>query len=155
MKYLKKFENVHDSDLSLKYFFDKYYGYKKIYTTFDTKVTNLINNFDIPKMFYDDIFILYFLYKERFFWTKNIKKEDEYTKMLVKKYVLNSILKKFEKDPLSYISLKSTLNKRKNFNDIRSFGYIGNAIIKYIFFLLTDAVKKAPDWLKDTEKYNI
>ena len=69
---------------------------------------------------------------------------------------MNSVLQKFEKEPSLYIELKSMIDKRKNFSNINSFGYIYDTSMKYTWMLFNTAIRNAPKWIVDAnDKYNL
>ena len=152
MKYLKFFENS-INDIALNKFFEDYIYFKRTHANFIGDVISVAKNYNIPEIFYDEFVMLFFLYDKGFFWKQNIKKEDTYVKNNVKKHILNLIIEKFKNDPRTYILLKKCLDRK--FNSRGSFEYIGISTIKYIFFLFKAAIKNAPDWIEDTEKYNL
>ena len=95
--------------------------------------------YNIPDIFFDDYLILEYYYKLYSNWRPA---EKEIVKKTLKKYVVNSVSQKFEKDPNSYVELKSMIDKRKNFSNINSFEYIFNTSMKYTWMLFNTAIRK-------------
>jgi len=111
-------------------------------------------NYNLPAFIFDEFALLDYLYKRRVWWSKD-SMSDKNTKREVKKFALESILKKFEEDPDKYFELKKVLDNRPNFNNTGSFDGISDASVKYIFFLLRASINKAPEWITNTNNYNL
>ena len=113
--------------------------------------------YNIPEFFYDEFVLLDFLYGEHTGgWKFNkLKEVRDYIKKNVKKSTIESIIKKFENDPTSYTDLVIGLSKRPNFRSPGSFDYIRDAAVQYIYFLFHAAIKKAPEYIKNANKYNL
>jgi len=119
-------------------------------------LNNRVSGYDFPKFLHDDIMVLNFLYDDGYKWRRtDIKTINNYIKRKVKVYVLNSILKKFERNVEYYSELKDFLDKKPNFNNPGSFDYVGQATKQNIYYMLHAAIKKTPDWIKDSIKYNL
>jgi hypothetical protein len=109
--------------------------------------------YNIPDIFFDDYLILEYYYKLYSNWQPE---EKQVVKKILKKYVMNSVLQKFEKEPSLYIELKSMIDKRKNFNNTGSFDNISDASMKYTYLLFNTAIRNAPKWIVDAnDKYNL
>ena len=154
MRHLKHFKKVIDSDLTnmLERFY-KNFNYYKTQTYNRTK--DIAKLYKVPNFAHDEFEMLYFLYNCKYEWRTDIPRLDEYVKKTIKKVSLQSLIKKFDDDIENYISLKKTIDDRKDFANSNSYEYIQQATILYIFFLLKMAVDKAPKWIKDSEKYNL
>lgn len=114
---------------------------------------NKAMRYNIPDIFFDDYLILDYYYNRYYNWRGN---EKQVVKKALKKNVMNSVLQKFEKDPNSYVELKSMLDKRKNFSNINSFEYIDDMAMKYTWMLFNTAIRNAPKWIADANnKYNL
>ena len=156
MKYIKLYEGYKDpsNDPSVQEFLAKYE--KDVHMHNDREYHRCIDRakfYNIPSAFFDEFLIINFLYEGH--WKSGYKKEDDYTKNQIKKYVLSLIIKKFEDDPTLYSELKAGLDKRQKFNSRGSFDYIQNAVVNNSYFLFHAAIKKAPEWIINTLKYNL
>ena len=153
MKYIKTFEReIVNTELlkSLEYFFSQY-------NIFTTKYENALNRAkmnNIPEFLYDDFSILFFLYECRGWWSKYEISAD-FVKREIKKQTLNSIINKFNEDPGKYFILKDIFDKNPKWNDARSLHGVSGGTVKYIFMLFYKAVNEAPQWIKDSNKYNL
>jgi len=155
MKHIKTFESRivnEDSIAGLQKFYKEFEIYKKHP---DTSFFNRPKAYKIPEIFHDEFIILDFLYCDRFWWMTDDKTVNFYIKKQVKKFAEKSILDKIEKDEKVYFTLKEFLDKRQNFNSYNSSQYIGDGSVQYIFFLLHSVIKKVPEWIKDSKKYNL
>jgi hypothetical protein len=141
MKYIKKYESGLKEG-ALKTFFDDYNNYLRTYFK-----NNPYYYYDIPEIFHEEFDLLHFLYGKSIIWRNYDKTINNYIKKEVKKFALESIIKKFEDDTNNYAKLKEVLDKRPHF--------LSRASIKYIFFLFQAAIKKTPSWIKDSNRYNL
>lgn len=150
MKYIRTYEKYSLSEI--EEFLENYNKSKKRYILKDW--IWYANNYGIPEIFHEEFFILYFLYKHIEIWKSGYTKEDNRVKDCVKEYVNDLIINKFQENPNSYFELKNVIDKTGNF-DPRSLNNISNKYLKYVFLALLSALKKAPDWIKNSEKYNL
>ena len=148
MKYLKSFENyinVESPPKELEDFFkkytDSYTHYNKLYTQ------------KIPTEFHEEYKILFFLYGYSENWKQwggspETKKYNRKIKNLIKKYTLKSILKKFDDKPNLYFELEKIVEEKP-------LKYIYAAAEKYTYFLFDAAIRKAPEFIKQSQMYNM
>lgn len=159
MKYLKTIEKVTSFDI--KNFLDKYEDFNKSnyfknqFTSKDVNIYSIYKHFNFPEEIKEDLYILIFLYNNSYSWKTGYLKEDNYTKRKVKEYVEKLVLNKIEKTPSLYNKIENIVNKHPNFNNSRKFGYLSNSTIRYIMFFLNTIVRKTPNYIKDTNKYNL
>lgn len=152
MKYLKKFEretNVYLVD-ALKYFFKQYDLFKiSNVGTYYQHSLKIAKSRNIPEFLYDEFTILFFLYNHKGWWNNYYDKPViDFIKKEIKKETVKSIINKFEKNPEYYIKLLEYLEEH-------TIADAYDSTIKYIYFLFHAAIKNAPDWLKNSEKYNL
>jgi hypothetical protein len=159
MKHLRTFENKIDSDSikALESFYKSFEDYKsRSYNIKD--VISVAKNYKIPEALFDEFILLKFYYESRSgqytIFTSNTDKENNYIKKEIKKTALKSIIKKIDDDVDVYLELKDALDKRPRYFDGGSFDYIRIGSVKNIFFLLHNAIKKAP-LSQDIIKYNL
>ena len=159
IKNFKLFEANERNEELFNEFLKEYNDFYKNYFNGESKNTyykgnkNKAMSYNIPDIFFDDYLILDYYYNRYYNWRGNEKQE---VKKTLKKYVMNSVLQKFEKDPNSYIELKSMIDKRKNFSNINSFEYISDTSMKYTWMLFNTAIRNAPKWIADAnDKYNL
>lgn len=115
------------------------------------RVYSFINIYNFPKELFDEFFLAYCYYDEDYWrdWDKTINNK---VKNIVKKKIIEGIIEKFKKDYDIYSKIKEILDKRPGFNDSGSFDYIGAATHKNIWFLLKQALEKAPEYIKRSSK---
>lgn len=159
MKYIKFFESKNPQlDEELNEFLKEYEIHKKRGDgRYYKNSIILARNYKVPDILHEEFALLDYLYGEHtggWKWNKS-KEICNYIKKEVKKLAVKSIVQKFDENVDNYDELKKMLEKRPRFNDTGSFDNIGIASVKYIFYLLHDAIKKAPDWIKDATKYNL
>lgn len=145
MKYLKTYEKSVNTNLTLKLeeFFQKYKEFKESWKYEDT--IKMAKNI-VPKTFFEEFTILYFLYTNDWKYS-NDKSENDFIKKEIKKNVLKTIFDKFN-DISNYFLLKTYLEKNKN---LTSLNY--NRTIKNILFLFNSSIRKSE--LKNIQKYNL
>lgn len=158
MKYLKTYESIKSTDESIldKFYtaFDEHEKYIKNKWVYDS-ASQLLKHYNVPEVFLDEFRLLHFLYDNRFYRTGD-KKTDNKVKNLIKKKCLDSIVNKIDNEPSLYVDIKEMFDKRPNWNDSNRFGNVSNGPTKYIYYMLYSAINKnAPDYIKDTNKYNL
>lgn len=155
MKHLKTFEReIVNTELlkALEYFFSQYNIFISKYQDYPL---NRAKTYNIPEFLYDDFSILYFLYEYRGWWSNNYNISADFVKREIKTQTLNSIINKFNEDSNKYFILKDIFDKNPKWNDARSLHGVSGGTVKYIFMLLYRAVNKAPQWIKDSNKFNL
>jgi len=142
----KIFEKIDQSILDdFLYKYEKYKrDYKHSYEDTRDSIFKKALRYNVPIEFYDEVEILYYLYLGSHNLAdplnNNIKKN-------VKKYVLNSILKKIDDNPDLYYKLKKTLTvPMDNIYDLT---------LKYVFFLFHAVIKRSTKFMSDINKYNL
>lgn len=159
MKHLKTFEKVTTFDI--KYFLDKYNDFNNgnyflnQLKSKDVTIYSIYKNFNFPEEIKNELYILIFLYNNTYSWKTGYEKDDNYIKRKVKEYIQKIILDKIQKNPNIYFEIKKIVDKYPNFNNSGSFGYLSNSTIRYILFLLNSIERKTPNYIKDTNKYNL
>jgi hypothetical protein len=161
MKYIKKFEkeiiNPYLLD-ALEYFFNQYNIFKKSggKRTYIQDIISMAKSYKIPEIFHHEFCILYFLYEYRGWWNKTDNSSlGDFIKKEIKKQMLDSIIKKFNDDTNNYYLLKDIFDKRPGWNNRRSLSSINQGVVKYIFMLFDKSINNAPQWIKDSNKYNL
>jgi hypothetical protein len=166
MKYIKTYESVWDwfkpkhtkkpdFEAQLNKFFVEIDNYKeprmKVYYNRSIERANLYN---IPEIFHDEFVILDYLYRLRNWWSTDNPALNKYIINNVKKYALESIVKKMDIDVDNYFILKKALDDRLGL-DYKRLSQITDAAMKNSYFLFIKALKNAPDWIRDATKYNL
>lgn len=156
MKYIKTFET--------KVNLDNEKGYQEFLKEYNSNIARVYNlqhykymleNYNFPEIFLHEFSMLYYYYKTYSRYVRYMDKSVlNYIKKTVKKEALNSIIKKLEENPGIHIDLKLALDAR-DLNGTGFFDSIHDASIKYIFFLFYNALKKAPEWIKNSQQYNL
>lgn len=124
--------------------------------TFIEKDSNrYLESWKFPKIFMEEIYMLYFLYDKRYKWSTDIPTINNYIKKNIKNLTFNSMLNKIKDNEKYYFELRDFLEKRKKFNNKSSFDYIDTAPINYIYFALYRVIKNVPEYIKNSEKYNL
>jgi hypothetical protein len=159
MKYIKTYENKtwkKELDEALENFYNDFNDKK------DTFPVLLIN---FPMVFKDEYKMLYFYYNgynpanryyngynpaNRYYHSNTYEEElkMKYIKKKIKEKAIESIILKIEKNVTLYTTLKDYLIKYP-VNIIR------DAKNKYIMFTFNTALKKIPDYIKNSLKYNL
>lgn len=156
MKYLKTFEGEivnSESSKALEYFFSQFNLFESKYHQFSVDSAKSAN---IPMFLYDDYSFLFFLYNYKGWWNNYYDKSIiDFIKREIKNRVIKSVINKFEEDPNNYILLKSVFDKRPEWNNPRSLQGLNSGATKYIFMLFYKALNSAPQWIKDSNKYNL
>lgn len=161
MKYLKTFEKeIINSYLreALEYFFTQYELFKKSggNQPYYQDIVNVAKSYHIPEIFHYEFSILYFLYEYRGWWNKNNNAAlADFIKKEIKKQLVETIIDKFNNDSNNYYLLKEIFDKRPEWNNSRSLRGVSQGVVKYIFMLFYKAINNAPQWIKDSNKYNL
>lgn len=160
MKYIKKFEREIVNDYLreiLEYFFKQYELFKiSAGGTYKQHSLDRAKTYSVPEFLYDEFCILHFFYNSKGWWNNYYDKAVvDFLKREIKKQTLESIINKFEEDINNYYLLKNVFDKRPKWNDSRSFNGINDSTVRYIFMLFYKAVNNAPQYIKDTNKYNL
>jgi len=161
MKHIKTFEGRtvdEESITGLQRFYDKFEEEITInrLLPYQNRILVYAQQYNIPKEFYDEFKLLYYLYDQRRWWSTGDKKVDAYIKKEVKKNAIKSILEKL-KDENVFYKLENALDKRPDFSNQGSFDYISNGTVQYIFYSLHNAIKHTPEYeeRKFAKKYNL
>jgi len=156
MKYLKTYEaKTAESIDSIKHSIEDFLiKFEKHMEGYSNLHLNHFNFYKFPSELEYEFSILYYMYRN-VDWKKGYSKIDKYIKQQVKKYVKKLIIKKFEENPDIYFKLKSTFDGHQKWGTRGTFQYINSAAIRYIFFAFSDALKNAPEYLSQSNKYNL
>jgi hypothetical protein len=139
----KLFEKI--STYTDKFLFDYENEYKEKYRN---KSIEVFSFKDLPKSCYDEFSMLLFMYRYPYVWKTNDKKINKKIQTDVKKYALDSVIKKIEETPELYYEIKEFNDKNPISNFYRLF-YV------HSLYLFLNAEKYTPSWIKDSNKFNI
>jgi len=162
MKYIKTFEGRTVNTILIKGLEDFFKEYDEHKNRLDYKSTynSLIlkaNRYNIPEELFEDFSLFYFLH-DNFLPYQRYRSMaipiNNYIKKEVKKFILNSIIKKIEDDVNLYLKIKNIFKLRPKWNDSGSFNKVSDMPVNYFYFLLKSAINKLP-WLNDAQKFNL